>query len=162
MKTAKYVYPTATERDLELQMLREELDQWRRAKRRVFWRVRWFNGNHGTPLDYDHRTKSAAVRTMRHLRSLSNCKATRHASAKLYRVTVRPRRMSDSPSGAKYEALSRAVLGLHEDWDLDCSHGETPIETVKAMSRHAESLIARIDQLCDENAALKRRIPKST
>lgn len=68
-----------------------ELDEWRSGKRRIFYRVRWSNGNHATPLDYDHRTKAGALSELRHLRHLSNCDATRNATAKLYRVTVRPK-----------------------------------------------------------------------
>ena len=70
--------------------MNQELAEWRSGKRRVVWRVRWFNGNHGTPIDYDHETRAHALHEARHLRSLSYNSATRNATVKLYRVTVGP------------------------------------------------------------------------
>ena len=69
----------------------DELEQWRRGKRRVFWRVRWTHGERDEVLAYNHMTKRRAMHELRHLRSLSNCSATRNATVKLFRVTVKPR-----------------------------------------------------------------------
>jgi hypothetical protein len=84
------------EKDVCLTCSLKELREWRSGKRRVFWRVRWFNGNHKTPLDYNHETRANAMHEARHLRSLSYNSATRNAAVKLYRVTVGPAKKEEA------------------------------------------------------------------
>lgn len=69
-----------------------ELSEWRSGRRRIVWRVKWFNGNHGAPLNYDRQTKRAALHALRHLRSIGGCNATRNATVKLCKVTIKPKR----------------------------------------------------------------------
>ncbi len=68
-----------------LQRTEVELEEWRRGKRRVFWRVRWVHATIG-PTYTDMSSRKRARKAMQRISSV------RGSEPRLYRVTVRPKR----------------------------------------------------------------------